>query len=257
MNTTLKMLICCLVMALSMSVTAQDYVQFETIYLKPDTKHLSTLSKNMKAHNDKYHSALPHHANVWQVSNGPKSGWLVWSMGPTTFGHLDSRPGEGGHDEDWANNVMPYVTDMGTIEYWRLNTDVSTAPAAPLPHIKIRFYEVNADHGFLLGDIWEKMGETRKAMPAGRSWGLYNNMLQQGSIGRHFASVTPFANWAELDNGMDLDPSSSGTFRATFEKLNGEGSFQAFAQTMGLAFSDSYDEIWSLSAAMSAPPLQN
>ena len=35
------------------------------------------------------------------------SGKIVWQMGPMMFSHNDSRPSEGGHDEDWRDNVLP------------------------------------------------------------------------------------------------------------------------------------------------------
>jgi hypothetical protein len=82
-------------------------------------------------------------------------------------------------------------------------------------------------------------------------------MFQQGNMGRHFAGVTPFANMAELDNGMNLDPSAGGTFRKTFEKIYGAGAWQPFQNAMQAAFVNSYDEIWALMPNMSAPPIQN
>ncbi len=263
---TLFTLATCTVLALFIGllpnpVSAQDapaYIQFETIYLKPDTKNLATLTTNMKAHNDTYHSAMPYHANVWQVANGPKAGWIVWAMGPCTFSDMDNRPAANGHDEDWANNVMPNITDMGTIEYWRLDQEVSLPPPdEPLPNFYIRFYRVNDDMAFLMADLWKKISETRKAMPEKRSWALFNNMFQQGDIGRHFASVTPFGSWSELDNGMDLDPSSPGSFRTTFIELYGESAWTPFSNSMGEAFEDSYTEIWTRMPDMSAPPVEN
>ena len=237
-------------------LNAQEYVQYESIYLKPDTKSLATLAKNMKAHNDKYHSENPYHANVWQVINGPKAGWLVWIMGPSTFREMDARPAEGGHDDDWQNNVMPYVVDMGNIEYWRRFEEVSIL-GDPQPNLKVRFYQVNNDMGFLVDEIWEKMSKVRSEMPEGRSWALYNNMFQQGNMGRHFAGVTPFKNMAELDNGMNLDPSASGTFRKTFERIYGPEAWQPFQNAMRSAFVNSYDEVWALMPNMSAPPTDN
>ncbi|MFB3084369.1 MAG: hypothetical protein ACE1Z4_13130, partial [Gammaproteobacteria bacterium] len=116
---------------------------------------------------------------------------------------------------------------------------------------------VNDDMAFLMADLWKKISETRKAMPEKRSWALLNNMFQQGDIGRHFASVTPFGSWGELDNGMDLDPSSPGSFRTTFIELYGESAWTPFSNSMGEAFEDSYTEIWTLIPDMSAPPVDN
>ncbi len=244
-----------LVFAVGTAYAQDNYIQFQTIYLKPDTKHLGTLAQNMKAHNDNYHSAAPYHANVWQVANGPKGGWLVWSMGPATFAHLDDRPSGEGHDEDWANNVMPYVTDIGLIEFWRMNQELSMPPAPGAPHVHIRVYKVNNEMGFLIGDLWEKISATMKAMPEGRPWALYNNIFRQGDMGRHLAELTAFESMADLDKGMNLDPMSPGSFRPTFEGIYGAAAWGPFSDAMNAAFKDSFDEIWSLNTAMSAPPL--
>lgn len=243
------------------AASAQDeppYVQFETVYLKPDTKQLATLTERMKAHNDAYHSEEPYHATVWQVANGPKSGWLVWSMGPSTFAHLDDRPADNGHDEDWGGNVMPLILDMGPVEYWRLDQDLSMpSEGGPLPNLYIRFFEVNNEMSFLMGDVWEKMSETMKASPEGRSFAVYNNMFRQGDLGRHIAAVIPFSSWAELDNGMNLDPAAPGSFRDTFVGLYGEDAWMPFTRTTGVVFTNSHDEVWTLMPDMSAPAMED
>ncbi|MDX1477245.1 MAG: hypothetical protein R3301_06035 [Saprospiraceae bacterium] len=249
MKTPFKWILAGLILILPLWIVAQDYVQYETIYLKPDTKHLGTLQANMKAHNDKYHSDAPYHANVWQVSNGPKAGWLVWAMGPCTFSENDGRPGEGGHDEDWANNVMPYITDMGSIEYWRRDDDLSVPPDNPTPMIYIRFWEVRPNKGFLMGDLWEKISETHKSMGEGHAWSLFENEFRQGDLGRHFAETWPMNGWSDLDQGNN--------FRAAFEKIYGEAAWTPFFRTMNEAFVNSYDEIWTLMPGMSAPPPEN
>ncbi len=235
----------------------EDYVQYETIYLKPDTEKLATFSQNMKAHNDRYHSEAPYNASVWRVASGPDAGWLVWVMGPSTFSHMDNRPESAAHDEDWASNILSNIDDMGTIEYWRLDQDLSVVTGESLPNLYIRYYKVNNEMSFLLGDVMAKMSATRKAMPEGRQWAWYNNMFQQGDLGRHFASITPFASWSELDNGMDLDPSSPGSFRPTFEGLYGAGAWTPYSRSLGEVFEDSHTAIWVLMPGMSAPSPDN
>ena len=246
-----------LALTLGKAYAQEDYVQFEIIHLKPDTKNLATLTKNMKAHNDEYHSAVPYYADVWRIATGPQSGWIAWVMGPGTFAHQDNRPTDDGHGEDWTGNILPYVKEVGTTEFWRLDDEHSSSLGASPSNIYIRYYKVNNEMGFLLGDVIDKMSETRKAMPEGRPWFWYNNMFQQGDIGRHFASITPFDKWSELDNGMDLDPSSPGTFRSTFENKYGASAWTPFNSSLQEVFSDSYTEIWSIIPGMSAPPIEN
>lgn len=71
---------------------AQDYVMYETTYLKVLPGHSKQFSEAMKAHNERFHGAGPHQASVWYITNGPRSGQMFWVMGPTTFTHMDSRP---------------------------------------------------------------------------------------------------------------------------------------------------------------------
>ena len=83
---------------------------WESFYITPDNTKKKELGEAMSKHNKKYHSEQgPHHAVVYNVVSGPNMGKMVWQMGPLKFAHLDSRPKSGGHDEDWRDNVMPYV----------------------------------------------------------------------------------------------------------------------------------------------------
>jgi hypothetical protein len=87
-------------------VSAQDYVMYETMYLKPDAAKWEVLKEKLAAHNQKFHAEGPYEAYVQWVVNGPNTGQLVWVMGPCTFTHLDSRPSGDPHDSDWMTNVV-------------------------------------------------------------------------------------------------------------------------------------------------------
>ena len=71
---------------------------FENILITPDNENLKTLSENLRKHNQTYHApGTDHAAVVFNIANGPNAGKLIWSMGPITFAHLDSRPAAGGY----------------------------------------------------------------------------------------------------------------------------------------------------------------
>ena len=104
-------------------------VVFETIYLNPKTESLKELGEKMKAHNEKYHAIAPYTASVWRVSTGVHSGNMLWIMGPFTFTDLDSRPSEGGHDDDWMGSVLPLTHGMSDGYYWKLIPENMYAPS--------------------------------------------------------------------------------------------------------------------------------
>ena len=94
---------------LVIAVQAQDQEgtnMYESIYLTPKLESLSKLNENMAAHNKKYHGEGIHAAFVQTVLTGRRTGDMVWLMGPGPFASLDSRPAEGGHDEDWNSNII-------------------------------------------------------------------------------------------------------------------------------------------------------
>ena len=240
-----------LILGYSPLVTAQDDAaepMWETIMLTPDNKNLKTLGENMRKHNQKYHSEGPHTATVYTVNTGPNTGKMIWMMGPLTFTHLDSRPAEGGHDEDWRDNIMPYVKKISHGEYWQgdsklSNTSMMTGDPGTYPIVFVRYWKVKLDHGHNINHMLKMVSETVKAMEGENPWGVYYNMFRQGDMGRHIATVGFSKNWAEYDE----DPK----FKSTFLKTHGENSWDGFVRNMDLTFEDSWDEIWTYSAEMS------
>ena len=91
---------------------------WEAIFLTPDNTKLKVLGENMRAHNRKYHNEGAHKATVYNVTTGPDVGKIIWMMGPLQYKDMDTRPAAGGHDEDWRDNIMPYVKKMEHGEHW-------------------------------------------------------------------------------------------------------------------------------------------
>jgi len=232
------------------SVNAQEksYVMWESITLTPDNTKLKVLGENMRKHNQKYHKEGPYKAYVYTISTGPNIGKIVWEMGPLTYSHLDNRPSEGGHDDDWRDNVLPYVKKMSDGEYWKKdkklsNTDMLTSDNTTHPLLYIRYLEVVKGEGHNVKHLFTQISKAVKAMDGENPWGLYYNEFRQGDLGRHIATVSSMKNWAELDRDRN--------FKESFIKVNGEKSWQPFLENMNDTFSNSWDEIWSFNAKMS------
>lgn len=226
-----------------------DAPMWESIVLTPDNTKLKVLSENMRAHNQKYHKEGPHKATVYQISSGPDIGKIVWMMGPLKFAHLDTRPAEGGHDEDWRDNVMAYVKKMQHGEYWKgdvklSNTDMLTEDPSDYPIQFIRYWEVNLEHSHNVEAMLTMISKTIKAMDGNNAWGVYYNQFRQGTkIGRHIATVGFSKNWTEFDEAP--------RFKKTFFSVHGEDKWDAFLRNMDQVMDNSWDEIWVYDKNMS------
>ncbi|TBN05597.1 hypothetical protein EYD45_04800 [Hyunsoonleella flava] len=227
---------------------SQDYTMFESIMLTPDYKDLKTLGDNMRSHNAKYHKDGAHRAIVYNISTGPNAGSFIWMMGPTTYTHLDTRPSDDGHDEDWRDNVMPFIKKIETVEFWRMddklsNLEMMDGDISKTPVIFVRYHEIK--NGEIPGALQflDYVSKTIKAMDGDNPWGVYVNEFRQGDLGRHIATVGFMKNWAEMDE-------ESNNFKGTFEKVHGKEKWEFFLDLGEESFSNSWDEIWNYNAYM-------
>ena len=168
-------------------------------------------------------------------------------MGSMMLKHNDNRPGANGHDEDWRDNVMPYIKKIHTIEYWSQDDEKSNTsmlgPDNLYPIMYIRYFEVSDDHDFSMDNHFKQVSETIKSMQGDNPWGLYYNAFRQGDLGRHVATVGFMKKWAEMDEDRK--------FKAAHAKLYGEDSWDAFTETAAKTFTNSWDEIWEYNKYLS------
>ena len=238
-----------IIVSISFNAKAQSsepYSMWESVMITPDYTKLKTLQTNMRAHNKKYHKVAPYTAVVYNISTGPNAGNIIWQMGPMMLAHNDSRPGEGGHDEDWRDNVMPYIKKMHTVEYWSqddklTNIEALTAEGANFPILYIRYFELSDDHEYTMKSVFKQASETAKSLNL--PWGLYYNAFLQGDIGRHVAVVNFHKNWTSIETPRK--------FKEGYEKLFGENSWDTFMDTVDDTFKNQWDEIWVYNKTMS------
>ncbi|WP_250437112.1 hypothetical protein [Hanstruepera flava] len=245
----LSIIMCLLICPVSNLFSQEDdsYVMWESFMLTPDNTQLKVLSENMRKHNETYHNEGAFNATVFNIVSGPNSGKIVWMMGPMQFKHNDSRPSDDAHDNDWRDNVMPYVKKMHSIEYWSQddklsNTGMLDGDASKYPLLFVRYHEVE-DGAYSVNDFFTKVSSTIKEMEGDNPWGLYYNEFRQGDLGRHIASVGFFKNWTEFDDDNN--------FKETFLKLHGENSWDNFLRMGESTFSNSWDEIWNYNKHLS------
>ena len=241
------------VFSTAFTANAQDdtksYEMWESIMLTPDNTKLKILQVNMRKHNQTYHKEGAHKATVYNISTGPNAGKIIWEMGPLTFTDLDTRPAVGGHDDDWRDNVSPYIKKMNTVEYWRANDKLNNTSMldddnSKYPILHIRYFELESGQFFNINTFFKKISETVKALDGENPWGIYVNEFQQGiDIGRHIATVGFNKNWAEYDKDVN--------WVETFEKLHGNNSWQAHINMRNATFKNRWDEVWVYDKNMS------
>jgi hypothetical protein len=233
------------------TMTAQNdesYEMWEDIMITPDNAKLKILGENIRKHNQKYHKEGPYKATVYNITTGPNAGKIIWEMGTLTYADLDKRPAVGGHDEDWRDNIDPYIKKTNTVEYWKSNkvlnnTDMLDGDNSKYPILFVRYFEVVDGPSPGVEMFFERVSETIKALDGINPWGVYYNEFRQGDLGRHIATFSFSPNWSDFDRDVN--------WVETFEKVNGEGSFQNQQQLYQAYFKNSWDEIWVYNKNMS------
>ena len=232
------------------TTTAQDAPRkiWEYIMLTPNNTHLKVLGENMRKHNQKYHSEGPYKAFVFNVVTGDDVGKIVWQMGPINYSDLDSRPSENGHDDDWRDNILPYVKYQSDSEYWNTHLDVSLldemdTETVSHPILMVRFLNIADGQSYKVGGIMKQISATVKSIPNHSPWGAFDNQFLQGDRGRHLATVRYLKTWSELDG--------ENNFKGYYEKVHGNNSWDAYQKDLSTTFSDTWDVILQYNAHMS------
>ena len=240
-----------IVFTFSTTVNAQeseDYEMWEDIMITPDNTNLKVLEQNMRKHNQTYHKDGPHKATVYNITTGPNAGKIIWEMGKLTYADLDTRPAVGGHDEDWRDNITPYIKKMNTVEYWKSNkklnnTDMLDDDSSKYPILFVRYFEVADGPRPGVDTFFERVSKTVKALEGVNPWGVYYNEFRQGDLGRHIATFSFSPNWADFDRDVN--------WVETFNKVNGENSWQNQQDLYNTTFKNTWDEIWVYNKSMS------
>jgi len=218
-------------------LAGQDYVQFETQYLNPLPGQSEDLEEALGDHNRRFHDQGAFMANVRFVVNGPRTGQLVWFMGPGTWTQWDERPADDAHDSDWASSVMAHARN-GRVEYWRridgLSSEIEEVEAGR-PLTRVRFFSV--EDGGLFRQTQAMIEEVVSAGGASRSRTFYARQFASPD-GRDFALVQSYRNWAELDEGGG----GFGSFAQRFIEIHGLGGWEQFQEDREAAGITTLDE---------------
>lgn len=247
-----KILTLMVVLFFTYSVTAEEvkaYTQWDTFRFTINNQNAKEFTKNIRAHINKYHVKDPYKTTIYSVSYGPDANDLIWVMGPVSFSELDARPDDKQHDQDWSDNINPYITSYNQSEIWRnmegLVINNLDKDSKKPEKFSARYLTVNADQEpetvkYLLTQVKETLIKIGKV----KYWAVMENMFIQGNVnGRHLMGLSSMESWAEIDEDWE--------FAKHFEELYGKDSYKAFRANYSKVIKNQWHEIITVNKEMS------
>ncbi|MDH5434118.1 MAG: hypothetical protein OEY19_09240 [Gammaproteobacteria bacterium] len=254
----MKILLITFVFLFSTFLIAEEnmaYKQYSSILITPDYTQLNQFAIKMEHHNKTFHSSGPYRARVFNVVSGSDVGKIYWIMGPSTYSHLDDKPSNKPHNNDWTKNVMPLVTKIEHGEYWRekkiiqpLVDNLSPTSQETEDSMNIWLIRFMAENSNIdrqrFNDLYDRVAETYSATKKIKYGAVLDNYLLQGNKNdRHVIVALGMQKWSDMD--IDLQ------FRQRYEELFGTDSFQQFREELLTIFTTDWQEIWVLNKKMS------
>lgn len=254
MESTIMKTISTLIFALFFTFTtiaeeSKVYTQWDTFRFTINNQYAKKFTENMRAHIKKYHVKGPVKAKIYNVTYGPNANELIWVMGPVSFSELDARPDNNKHDEDWADNINPYITAYNQSEIWRVmeglvinNLDGKSSDPE---RFFARYLTVNADQeSEVIKYLMMQIKATLEKIGKIKYWVIMDNLFIQGNDnGRHMMGLSSMDSWAEYDEDWE--------FGKHFEEIYGKGSYKAFIANYEGVFKNQWNEVISVNKDMS------
>jgi hypothetical protein len=241
-----------IVLFFTSSVMAEEtktYTQYDTFRFTIDNKNANKLTKNMRNHIKKYHTKAPYKTKIYNVAYGPNTNDLIWVMGPISYAEFDSRPVDKKHDDDWADNINPYITSYNQGEIWRnmeglVINNMDEKADSPEKYIT-RYLTVNSDQeGEDIKYLLNQVKGTLEKIGKEKYWAILDNKFIQGNLnGRHIMAISSMDSWAKLDENLE--------FEKHFEILYGKGSIKAFDALYSKVFKNEWQEVIVVNKEMS------
>ena len=220
-----------------------DYQLFELFYFTPESGHGADLTEAMSAHNKKYHPRGDYSAQVYSVMNGPNAGKYVWSMGPTTWTKIESRPADKGHDQDWDENVGIHIESYDATDFFKLNAEMSYFPGpTDLKVLNVWLVDLKDDQSYRYKQMMKKVTAVYKENEYEMPFGIYDRQLA-GSHGIDVAMI-----W--FVDGLEFFD-TQGPFAKDFDEMYGEGSMENLMDEWTSIVDRMDVEVWRFDADMS------
>lgn len=200
----------------------------------PKIDKVLEFEKALAAHAQKYHTGDVSW-RVFEIQSGPDAGGYMISEGPTTWETLDGRGDlTAEHTLDWAKNVSTWLTDRMSVTFSVFQDSLSTVALGDYAE------KINITH------VYPKIGKTIKVRNMIKK--LRAAWLAEGStIAVYAANSSGPAQFTIVTRyKQGLKEKTQGfrkPFKGTFESTNGEDSYDAYLDELGLYVNDIWSEL--------------
>lgn len=203
-----------------LAAQTEDRKLFEVVHIKVKPGQEKAFEAAVKAHNAAYHAEGNYRAGLAYNINGPYGGTYSWIMGPTNYTAMDSRPGSGSHDDDWAK-VREYIEEAQPPSYWKHATKLShTIQNDPADKDLIWIYDIKTGQHRRWAELVAKVKEVYEKKRPNESFNVYWNEFVDTKKGHDAAVVFGLQKWAELD--LDIE------FGKSYEEVHGANTWSNF-----------------------------
>jgi hypothetical protein len=226
----------------------EDYTMYKVMYLEPDFENLKDLGEAMADHNKTFHNEAPSRGHIWIVHTGPHSGQWLYVLGSATYTQMDEVNLGDDHMDHWVGKVLPNVEKMSDGGLWRKNDEHSYEGTIGFTGKEVlTFFKIRDFAEYRFKDMVENIKEVYEAKAYPNFFELYYSQFSR-KCGYDVMIASGFENWAFFDNKPN--------FKADYEEIHGEGSFQQLLEEYRDIVEGEYDELIMYVPELSADPVE-
>jgi len=225
-----------------------DYTMYKVMYMEPDYENLKDLGEAMADHNKTFHNEAPNKGHIWLVNTGPRTGNWLYVLGPITYTEMDGVDLGEDHLEHWVGKVLPNIEGMSDGGMWRMDDELSYEGTIGFTGKEVlTFFKLKDFDGYRFKDMVKKIKKVYKEKEYPNFFQLYYSQFSQED-GYDVMIAGGFENWAFFDNKPN--------FKADYEEVHGEGSFQKLLEEYRDVVENEYDELIMYVPELSADPAE-
>ena len=211
-----------------------DYTMYKVAYFKPDYAKLKELNEAMAKYNKTFNTD-PHFGHIWIVNTGPHTGQWLYVFGATTFTALDSRTITKEQREHWLYKVLPNIEEISDGGFWRQSDKLTYEGTIGFTGKEVlTFFKIRSGEEYRFKAMVAKVKEVYEAKEYPNFFQVYYSEFSR-ICGYDAMIAGGFENWAFFDNKPN--------FKADYDEVHGEGTFQLLIEEYSDVVEGEYDEI--------------
>ncbi|WP_156877286.1 hypothetical protein [Salinimicrobium terrae] len=215
-----------------------SYLLYENELLNPIPTKMDEFREGLKEHNEEFHSEDPYGARVYYISSGANSGKYMSAMGPFPWSALDELQDDSKeHNEDWEENVQPYLLPQAHTSYWRFHPGMSTFSEDIEPDkLLVHYYDVRPFEEERMIKLLDMTGMVMKEKYPEVNYTTYTNIFPSDKEGKDLALVFFFDDYSWL--GRDEN------FKDAYTDIHGSIGWEQFLTSWKEVKQGEESEIW-------------